>query len=279
VATASLVLGVVSVPLGFTGVVGVLAIVLGVIALRRIHALPSLAVRGDAIAGAVLGVLSVSVWIVSARLDGAPVAPEVLALVIGVVALVRFKKRPGSSGIARGATWLGLLFALFMIGLATLGPTGPLIVAPAGAPYRYTAPYDYNPAKPHLSGRYRTALVHVCGYFVAPPPPNCFVGSIEVAILHAPSAGDRFALRLDRPLKAALPTGQSLTYAGTYRTPAGLAYLFNYRDTSGHTRTDHSDYWIPIPDGRAIRVECSPTSIMRRACRSLLRTLHTTQAA
>lgn len=57
-AVASLVLGIISIPMCFLFIPGVLAVVFGIVALSQIGGNPGQAGRGQAIAGLVLGIIS-----------------------------------------------------------------------------------------------------------------------------------------------------------------------------------------------------------------------------
>ena len=62
-ATASMVLGIVAVPFCVFVLPSILAIVFGGIALNRVKQNPSIGGRGKAIAGLVLGIVSLALWV------------------------------------------------------------------------------------------------------------------------------------------------------------------------------------------------------------------------
>ena len=79
-AVASLVLGILSVPLCFVFVPGLLAVIFGAIGLGQIRADPAQAGRGQAIAGLILGSISLGAIVVLVALSAASVelAPSLL---------------------------------------------------------------------------------------------------------------------------------------------------------------------------------------------------------
>jgi Domain of unknown function (DUF4190) len=226
-----------------------------------------------ATASLVLGIMSVWVFL----------AP--LAVIVSVIALRRIRKRPELAGKGRAITGLALgtlwtiLIPVIAVLVATAKSRPQWTVAPPGAPYRYTAPGDYSSTDPSGSGRYRSAIT--CNWFWTFFDGRCAADPVEVAVLPSPPVGKEFQPLLSRRLAATKPPNQRLSYAGTTGTAAGLAYRFIYHDGSGNLvgiPSGHTDYWIPLHDGTAIRVQCLTVdfSTLDSTCQLLLGTLHTT---